>query len=153
MFLDACHYLFDLAMGVRAFYENVTNELQNAESKGSIVLYEAVRGINGNTSPSLTACGIQSRLFYADYTDSIRHREVYEWVVAYPDNDRFIRRAELSINLAAIRTQFSPILNHWEKHKKLPVGEEVEKLYREIITPLLGEESEGETRWRDYTKP
>lgn len=157
MFLDACHYLFDLAMGVRAFYENVTQELEKetekgGEIKGSIVLYEAVRGSDDEMGPSLAACGIQSRLFYADYTDSIRHREVYEWVVAYPDNDRFIRRGELSINLAAMRTQFSPILNYWEKYTKLPVGEDVENAYKEFITPLLDKEAKGETRWREYRK-
>jgi hypothetical protein len=154
-FLDACHYLLDLAVGVREFYRYVTDEAnRGGGGEGSIVLYEAVRIHNGKEeiSPSLAACGIQSRLFYAEYSDSIRsYKEVYEWVVAHPDEDCFIQRDNLSINLAAVRTQFSPILTYWENNKgKLPVGEQVDKAYEEFSYPFLGKEAKGETRWRDW---
>jgi hypothetical protein len=155
-FLDACHYLFDLAVGVREFYEYVSGEAnEGGECLGKIVLYEAVRTHNGKeeATPSLAACGIQSRLFYAVYSDSIRsYKEVYEWVVAHPDEDCFIQRDNLSLNLAAVRTQFSPILSYWDENKKiLPVGKQVDEAYENFINPFLGKEAKGETRWRDWS--
>jgi len=154
-FLDAYHYLYDLAMGVREVYRYMKEESEkDGPCKGSIVLYEAIRIKDSvKVAPSLTACGIQSRLFYADYSDSIRHyREVYEWVVAHPDDDFFIQRGEASINLAAVRAQFSPIFNYWEANEhKLPVGEEITKAYEKFFSPF-GQETERDIRWRDWSR-
>jgi hypothetical protein len=155
-FLDACHYLFDLATGVREVYEFIKFEAErDGRCEGSIVLYEAVRLQDGKEVPlSLAACGIQSRLFYADYSDSLRHyREVYEWVVTHPDSDCFVQREEASINLAAVKTQFSPIIEYWEKDKtKLPVGKQVAEAYADFFDPLFGKEARLETKWRDWPR-
>lgn len=156
LFFDACHYLYELTTGVRDVYHYIKNAAeQDGPCKGSIVLYEAVRMQDGKeVAPSLAACGIQSRLFYADYNESPRHyQEVYEWVVAHPDGDCFIPRGEASINPTAVRTQFSPILNYWEEHgHTLPDRDTLPAAYKEFIEPLFGKDAGGETRWQAWTE-
>lgn len=133
----AVNFLHTLAMGVRNFYREVRRELsEKARSgekvKGQICLYEAKREV-----PLLVACGIQSRLFYAVYPYNQKQRqEVYQWVVENNNLHRFRHRDLTSISIEAVRLQFSPIPQFWEKNRRLP---ETEKDLKEAWKGLIAE--------------
>ena len=117
--LEAYSYLAKLAIAVREVYEFMKG-LAGGGAEGHIVLYEA------KVVPSIIACGINSRLFYAEYDDEDgrHHKEVYEWVVAasHPSSKHFfIERDQNSINVTAVSQQFYPIPPYWADNEyRLP---------------------------------
>jgi len=152
-FLSAYSYLYDLAMRVREFYEQMRKKTANG--LGQIVLYEA-----DVANPVLTASGIQSRLFYADFYEDTRPRhqtKIYEWVAVLGDEHAFVERSNLSLNIDAVKLQFNPIPAYWETceeknlPKRLPSGSELDKAYEEFGTESLFGEKE-EIRWKDWSR-
>lgn len=146
--VDAYSYLVRLAVAVREVYEYM-KKLAGKDAEGQIVLYEA------EVVPSIIACGINSRLFYAEYDDNEarHHREVYEWVVAKgsPDSRHFfIERDDISINVNAVSQQFHPIPAYWSSNEpqRLPSTDaQLEQAFRQFSH---GGKKGGKVPWKIY---
>lgn len=151
--VDAYSYLVRLAVAVREVYvymKNFADEFAGGKPEGQIVLYEA------EVAPSIIACGISSRLFYAEYDDEEgrHHREVYEWVVAKgsPDSRHlFIERDDISIDVNAVSQQFHPIPAYWSSNSQtLPTTDaQLEQAFRQFSH---GDKKGGKVPWKIYKR-
>jgi hypothetical protein len=143
--MKAYLYLYELALRVEQVYKDMKAESDGG--LGQIVLYEAQI-----ERPLITAIGLQSRLFLADYFEGDLHqRQIFEWVTA-PNNEHFfIERSQLSLNIEAVRLQFHPIHKYWEESedKSLPCGPALDKAYNDYqIEQLLG----GVVKWKNWSE-
>jgi transcriptional regulator with XRE-family HTH domain len=139
-------YIFQLAVRVRQVYTEMHAEVQKHDQPlGQLVLYEAK-----HVPETLVGCGIQSRVFYVDYTHALRHySEVYEWV-AGENRHYFIHRAGDSLNADAVREQFHPITTHWiaEQRSARPCIPMTNDELDEIEQRLDGSKGLPRSKWR-----
>jgi transcriptional regulator with XRE-family HTH domain len=151
--INAYDYLSRLAVKVNKIYCAVKERLVD-EEKNRVVLYEASYSQNEKDSdaiPTIVACGISSRLFYADYKDTNNESKtkIYEWISSQNDNHYFIERSNATLNFNAVKMQFNPMPAYWKKYGKLPKdNKELEKAYEEFG---LGKIFEGESepiKWK-----
>ncbi|HEX8565077.1 MAG TPA: hypothetical protein VF648_05355 [Pyrinomonadaceae bacterium] len=154
--LKAYMYLYELTIKVRQVY-SMMKEISKG-GLGQIVLYEAQI-----KEPMITAIGLQSRLFLANYFEGNLHqKQIFEWVTA-PNNEHFfIERSQLSLDLDAVGLQFHPIHKFWEENKTLPenIKENKKENIREktelsdayksyALETLLGK---GIVRWQNWSE-
>lgn len=131
-------YLFKLASRVRQVYREMLAEVESHSTRlGQLVLYEADSTRNG----IIPYYGIQSRIFYAEYTHALTHfTEVYDWIAGDQDRHYFIRRGGTSLDPEAVSSQFHPITTSWvtDRHlstRRLPTtNEELEGLHKRFRT-------------------
>ena len=146
----AFSYLYNLSTSVRTFFRNVNRQLKEMERdgekiEGQICLYEANR-----EAPLLISCGIQSRLFYAAYPYNHKQREeIYQWIVEQSNLHRFRHRDLTSISTEAVKLQFSPIPQFWEKnnHRLPETADELKEAWKGLIPELRNVDGERETHF------
>lgn len=148
-------YLSRLAVKVNQIYYAVKEKLVDEEKKRAI-LYEASYYQNEKEKdldaiPTIVACGIGSRLFYAHYKDNNNEAKtkIYEWISSQNDNHYFFERSNSTLNFNAVKMQFNPIPAYWEKYGKLPQNDtELKKAYDEFgLSKIFKGESEP-VKWK-----
>jgi hypothetical protein len=141
-------YLLRLANEVRKVFGDIKHAAEKLAGgreriQDKIVLYEAKEAL------SLPACGISSRMLYANYMeDERRNEKVYQWIAGMNDRDYFIERSTSSISLDAIAQQFDPIFTFWSKKKHLP---RTDKHWKEATKDSVDQELKWEVWPRSTT--
>lgn len=139
--------LSSIANTVRSVYKDILRHLKNGEHKGSVVLYEAER-----KSASLTAVGVQSRLFYTRYQtkDKDWESKVYDWVYSQRDTGFFVERNVSEVSREIVRAQFHPISTTWgfDNKYKLLINEGSETSL-DTASRLMNKDRD--VQWKNWT--
>jgi hypothetical protein len=151
-FFQSYGYLLSLTARIYSFYKAICEQLTLEERK-QVVLYDAGywsdRTKNFTAIPTLTASGMQSRLFYAEYLESgSRQTKVFEWIVAAGrsgDEHLFVERSNRSLSFNAVRMQFNPIPSYFSESGSLPDECTIGAAYDKFGLKLFG--ATEQIRW------